>query len=223
MMKNVCIYDTEKSTTITDVMGIVRYIIQLSIEEMPIEDSIDDKTPLSGYVVTTYRTDGETKLQIDRYPEENVDNDYCRIKRVFNDTVKKFAQIVEAETCNLNELEIYKERINYKLTSPECCSTCKWCRYVHAPRNCNPHDHMIYECHNPNNYQMFMYNKCVPEIHTSMHKERCNCDDDRHGWRKLPWQHDTYDRFDKRGELPLNKTFVKVSSLGICDSYERNS
>ena len=219
--KTICIYDNEKSTVIADKIGNSRYVVQLSLEQTTTDGNEESIDAVLGYVVKVHRMDGKERLPIDRYPFEGFETDYAKAKHAFDSRVKKFAQIVEAETCDLNELDIYKERINYKLTSPKCCATCKWHRRaidMHS-NNCQNSNSMTYECHNPQNQQVFMYSWHSPEINR-VHKPDCKCDD-RYNWKKLPWQYDTYDRFDKRGELPLNKTFVKVDALGICNSYTK--
>lgn len=224
-MKNVHIIEKEKLTEIIDINNVIRYTIQFEQGQI-----MSNNQSILGYAVIVNRifNNSEGTIEqtiVDRYPQhDEYDDNYIKSQLIYKEKIKKYAQIIEAETCNIDETTIYKERINYKLVSPPCCATCKWSRLIHHKKHCKCHEHVdhhnmkIFECHNPKNQQIFTYSLKFPCIESKKH-----CDDDLlYSWRKLPWQKPThYNTFNERGELPLTNIFLPVDPCGLCDQYEK--
>ena len=84
-MKNICIYDNEKNTVIKDITGEIRYTIQFTSEQI-----LDKDGNVLGYSVTAFRNKNDSeKIIVDRYPSDNYDTNYSKVKDEFNKMVKK--------------------------------------------------------------------------------------------------------------------------------------
>ena len=225
-MKNTYIIETEKLTKIIDIHNTIRYTI-LFKQGQTITSTGE---LINGYAVIVNRIinnsdDNIEQTIVDRYPQNNeYDDNYYKLQSIYKEKIKKYAQIIEAETCNIDETTIYKERINYKIVTPSCCATCKWSKLMSHKKLCKCDEHVdhhnmkIFECHNPKNQQIFTYSLEFPCIEGKKHFD----DELLYGWRKLPWQKPTqYNTFNERGELPLTNIFLPVDPCGLCDQYEK--
>lgn len=77
--------------------------------------------------------------------------DYDYALKIYCDYIKSYTALVRAETRDLQDISNYAEKLEYHLTCPQCCITCKW-----AKKPCSEYKHVIgalnkLECHNPKN------------------------------------------------------------------------
>ena len=124
-------------------------------------------------VVTNYFTSPDKEpLVIMTVPEEGSSEtitDYDEAVGIYNDLVKKYAALVKAETRDMQDIDIFKEKIGYEITCPKCCATCKYCNvYVDKDRKIEdrslpwrpkkrPFERTILECTNPKNTKEYNF------------------------------------------------------------------
>lgn len=226
-------FDTEKTTNIVDVTGELRYIVQLKTTFL--EETTDKQIPC--YQVVVFRpsyiknanascnneydesTTQQTFLPIDVYPDyEQFEYDYCVVQKEFDRLVKKYSTLIEAEMCDFSDMSVYRERINYTMTQPKCCGTCKWCR-PHKKHHCNStcNDKLMFECHNPQNQQVFScMTQCDNIKYAHNHPYRY---DKPSAWKQMPWQDPHNKQHYRHENMPLNRVFPKVNVFGLCDNY----
>ena len=119
-MKNTYIIETEKLTKIIDIHNTIRYTILFKQGQTITSNG----ELINGYAVIVNRIinnsdDNIEQTIVDRYPQNNeYDDNYCKLQSIYKEKIKKYAQIIEAETYNIDETTIYKERINYKIVTP---------------------------------------------------------------------------------------------------------
>ena len=53
--------------------------------------------------------------------------DAKQMEGIFDVCVKKYNDLVKAETSDFTAMDIYKSRIGYDVVKPDCCMFCKWC------------------------------------------------------------------------------------------------
>ena len=61
-------------------------------------------------------------------PEDNEEpiSDYGYALKLFKQYVDEYTSLVQAETRDYQDIEIYKGKFGYEETCPKCCETCKW-------------------------------------------------------------------------------------------------
>lgn len=159
--KSVYTRDSIKVVDIIDAFGKVRYKVSLT--------SFDIYNDIYGVIyqvqVTNYFSAPEP-LVILVLPEDGKPplTDYGVALKMFNECVENYKQLVKAETRDFQDIDVFKERINYKVTCPECCETCKFSKHHHTPGNFVFSVDKRLECTNPkvhNEYQ-FDIPKNVP-------------------------------------------------------------
>lgn len=126
---------------IVDAKDNVRYRVFLS------SDIVDDLPAFAIEVVHYYPGDEEGGQSVLKIPEEGYETDYKKAKHDFDTCVQRFNSLVRAETRDFKDIEIYKDKIGYKVLEPECCAFCKWSREHSHGCHCKP----VIECHNPKN------------------------------------------------------------------------
>ena len=210
---------TSKDVDIVDPYGNVRYIVQLS------STTVDNKL---GFQTKVSQTTKDGPVLFLTIPENGYDLDYKRAMESFETCVQRYSSLVNAETKDFNNIEIYKDRIDYRVQKPDCCANCRWCRGCHRH-----HDHDGYaefphhlECHNPKNQEVFNYSKAFPPFpNKDVHRYCRNLDT----WKKLPWQQHVPDYGDPRyyrdcqhpGDQALSPIFPTVDIFGICENFEK--
>lgn len=46
----------------------------------------------------------------------------------FNDMVRQYSYLVQAETRDVQDIRIYAKRTGYHRICPDCCATCRWAK-----------------------------------------------------------------------------------------------
>ena len=125
---------------------------------------------------------------------------------------------MQAEVKDFRDIDIYKDKIGYKETHPDCCMFCKWCRRSDRFDYWNHcHTYPKLECHNPDNEIKFTY--MVDDDGFPSDKCHRYCPD---GWKKLPWMdEDPFKRIPLRGDEILNRIFPHVDPFGVCKGFDR--
>ena len=146
--KSVHVKETCKIAEITDAFGQLRYKV-----EMTSFDIVDDgKYELCYQVQVVNYFYGPEPLIIFEAPEEDDPpiKDVKVATAIYEQCVKNYSSLVKAETRDFQDIDIYKEKIGYRETCPECCMTCKWCRadIHHIPAK-------KFHCSCPKNRAMF--------------------------------------------------------------------
>lgn len=206
--KQTQVIETSKDVIINDATGYTRYIVRLLSIHM-------NDNQLGFKVEVIHRYPGESDDELDlllTIPEHGYEEDYGKIKKEFDICVQRYNSLVKAETKDFRDIDIYKDRIGYKKTHPECCMFCKWCK----KHDCHCNEDLVLECHNPDNQKKFSYMVDFPEFPHGRPK-RYN-----YGWQKLPWMDFSPFRPDwHREDGILDKIFPKVDPFGKCNSFER--
>lgn len=126
--------------------------------------------------------------------------DYSYALKLYNEYVDNYTTLVKAETRDMQDMSIYADKVNYRITCPACCITCKW-----AQKRKTPGDHIVkvtgrLECHNPKNVSEYNFDtdsgnsKHIPE-------------------RPCP----PYYKPNNDFKLTLHPN---VQPFGVCDNYE---
>lgn len=96
-----------------------------------------------------------------RYPvllvEKQFDNKSEAIME-FKKQVENYSTLVKSQSRSLDDINLYKEKINYHKIDPDCCLNCRFCH--------NDHTGMHLECHNRNN---FVFEPGCPHDHYPNH------------------------------------------------------
>lgn len=164
-------------------------------------------------------TDEDVEL-VKTVPEDGTyTRDYKKIEDAFNTCVQRYNSLVKAETQDFNTIDIYKDKIGYKKTQPDCCMFCEWSRMptpLDMWHKCPGYPHL--ECHNPDNEFKFTYmvDDC-PGFPNKNHHRYCP-----DSWHKLPWmEEDPFKRKPLRGDEVLNRIFPHVDMFGVCNRFKR--
>lgn len=125
-------------------------------------------------------------------------------KKLYDDYVKSYSNLVKAETRDLQDMSVYADKVGYTLTCPKCCVTCKWaCRRVVK----NGHYDWTHkstgrlECRNPLNQKEYQ----LPNIESN----------------KQPYPVCTQPPYcNKDGSTPV-VLYPKVQAFGLCYNYQK--
>lgn len=120
--------------------------------------------------------------------------------KIYNDCVQNYTKLVKAETRDFQDIDIYKEKIGYKETQPECCMTCRWCRsdIYHMPTK-------KFQCVCPKNLKEYNFDvqEYYPPMIDMLRFEH------NHGCKIHPYDNSF---------MPLK---LKVMPFGVCNNYEK--
>lgn len=124
--------DSIKVIDIVDAFGKLRYKVSLL--------SYDIYNDIYGVIYSVQVTNCFTApdpLIIVTIPEEGKPplTDYNIALKIFNECVENYTSLVKAETRDFQDIDVFKTRIDYKVTCPECCETCKFSQHNKHPRN----------------------------------------------------------------------------------------
>lgn len=78
----------------------------------------------------------------------------------FKKQVDNYSALVKSQSRCLDDINLYKEKINYRKIDPDCCLNCKFCH--------NDHTGIHLECHNRNN---FVFEPGCPHDHQHHHTD----------------------------------------------------
>ena len=82
-----------------------------------------------------------------RYPVLLVEKQFYNKSQAimeFKKQVENYSTLVKSQSRCLDDINLYKEKINYRKIDPDCCLNCRFCY--------NDHTGMHLECHNRNNF-----------------------------------------------------------------------
>ena len=82
-----------------------------------------------------------------RYPVLLVEKQFYNKSQAimeFKKQVENYSTLVKSQSRCLDDINLYKEKINYRKIDPDCCLNCRFCH--------NDHTGMHLECHNRNNF-----------------------------------------------------------------------
>ena len=196
--KPVYIKETIKVSEIYDIFNNLKYKVALTSA-----DKIDDNKYKLSYeitIVNLFSTDNP--LIIDHFPhhDELPIYNYEEALKIYNKCIKRYSALVKAETKNIQDIDLFKESINYRIIQAKCCATCKFSKNLKNKHNCQH----ILECHNPKIQPDYAYDDLCPNEHDFE-----------------PQYYRDYSPF--RGKYQVDtKIFLhpKVDQFGICDFYE---
>lgn len=198
--KPVHVLETAKMTEIRDAMGTLRY--QVVLTGYDIDNNLEGISPTKAYMVQVNNCfyDEDAPLVIITVPNEGDPplTDYPKAVEIYESYVTTYTSLVKAETKDIQDMDIYAEKVGYHHVSPECCATCKWCQ-EHKDTRMPGHRRQKLECHSPKNVNEF------------------NFDIDR---RDSPCHHDVYPHWHHPQLRPM-PIFPYVKPLGLCDNYEK--
>lgn len=205
--QSVHVQENIKVTEIRDAVNHLRY--KVTLESFHISD--DAYGTLYKIQVINYFSAPEPIVIYTRPNTSDVDpskreppiTDYNKALEIYNLCVKNYTNIVKAETRDFQDIDVYKDKIDYHMTTAKCCGTCKWCRET------PPYlDDYIYgetkklECCNPLNITEFDFNLIEINDHKRQHT------------RHMPPPH--YHKPKKE----CAEIYPNVEILGLCKNYE---
>ena len=194
--KSVYVKETCKIAEITDAFGQLRYKV-----EMTSFDIVDDgKYELVYQVQVVNYFYGPEPLIIFEAPDVDQPpiKDINIANKIYADCVRNYTALVKAETRDFQDIDVYKERIEYRETCPECCATCRWCK---SGLKSIMLDRKL-RCINPKN-RLEYKNDTLPYEYQREHFENL------HGHKVMPDDHSVLD------------ITPKVMPFGICKNYEK--
>lgn len=215
-LKRSQIIETSKEVIINDAVGHIRYAVRLK-SEMQEDGHLGFQVQVIHYYPSDAEEDNNLMLTI---PEEGYESDYKKIEKEFETCVQRYDSLVKSETQDFRDIDIYKDKIGYEETKPDCCAFCKWSRRIHRmhDEHCHHHkDHFKLECHNPKNEKDFTYMVDFPAFPNKNAHRYCH-----DGWQKLPWMRENpLKRIPLREDEILNRIFPKVDPFGKCKNFEK--
>lgn len=170
--------EPEKVAEIRDSHNNLRY--KVILRSRP--EYLDELTNVtySIIVINCYIDENETVIL--RLPRENEPKirtyDYANAQ--YQDCIDKYRLLVQAETSDIYDMTLYSHKTGYKMTTPECCETCDWCK-VHRSHN----EYIVgvtgkLECHNPINVEKYDFNRDHLHDYNHSHRTYCHAYDPRH-------------------------------------------
>ena len=134
-------------------------------------------------------------------------------KCAFRECVVEYVSLVKAETRDFQDINVYKDRIQYGVTKPNCCATCKWC----VPEYGRPREYTFgidgkLKCTNPKNQTNYDANARIP-TRQPFNDDVSKFMRDRHLPEPTPPHH--MERVDLR-----ISTCPNVDQFGLCPNYE---
>ena len=171
--------DMSKTIDILDPFGVVQYVVQLSSMALP--DAIGYKT-----IVTKVYDPEHTSAFLEIPDADQWQTDYLSAMHDFHVCVERYSSLVKAENKDFRDIDIYKERIDYVETRPECCQFCRWSISCFEDSCSKPNStckSTTLVCTNPENQKQFKYLDDLDELDPHCHHHRKPS-----AWNHLPWQ-----------------------------------
>lgn len=209
------VVETSRQVAIHDAAGEERYYVRLMSSQQE-----DGHRGFKVQVVYCYPSDSEEDnsllLEI---PDDGTVSDYMQASKDFDICVQRYSQLIEAETKDFRDIDIYKDHIGYEIVQPECCACCKWARKTGNAEQIAPNWQCRekLECHNPLNGRSFQHILPFPAFPNKNAHRYCN-----DNWQKLPWMPENpLDRKPMPGEQILDPVFPHVDAFGKCKNFEK--
>lgn len=157
------VQENTKITEIRDVFRNLRYTISLVKYDV---SSLEYTHKYEITVVNNFSAlDPFIILTIPEKDSLNVITDYREALKIYHDCIKQYVTLVKAETKDFQDINVFEAQTGYKLTTPKCCATCKWCVVIPPKRDYINRKSQIKDivfgvtgkmkCLNPNNQQAF--------------------------------------------------------------------
>lgn len=198
--KSVHIADISKVTEIRDAFGNLKFKVVMSSTE---------ENKVKHYELQVYNCFSKDEpFVISSRPEDGEDpiTDFKFASEIFDEFVVNYSCLVKAETKDMRDIDIFKEKIEYRETCPECCGTCKWSSLHCHPDWKKPVFEQHLRCSNPENVKEFRFDfdvkHCEDDIHMS------------HFIGEIPKRCESYHDEDQ--------VHPKVKVFGVCKHYEKN-
>ena len=203
------VLETAKLTEIRDAMGTLRYRVVMSTYD--IDNHLENVFPAKAYMIQVVNDfyDKEAPLVIVTVPDEGEPPllDYSIALETYESYVKNYTSLVKAETKEMQDMDIYAEKVGYHHTCPPCCATCKWCHEHKCPRSNFPLPPPM-----PEPFKKKLECQCPKNVN------EFNFDVDR---QDEPCHHDIYPHYHHPQPRPMPILFPHVKPLGLCDNYEK--
>ena len=126
-LNDVNAYDLEKTKGLFDAWMNLRFKVILSSKPVP----VDGKQCLGYYVevLSFDPADSSKCVRIERHPDAEGQYffDYIKATECFSNAVSKYDATLKAEVKSFVDINVYKDKIDYKVLSPSCCMNCKFC------------------------------------------------------------------------------------------------
>lgn len=175
------------------------------------------------FVINYFTFDEPT--EISRIPEAGSTQritDYYEALKIFDQQVRDFTALVKAETRDLQDIDVFKDKIEYELTCPKCCATCKWIQedylrkfwtdYKIASREPGFKERRLFRCTNPKCQGEFNFTR---DLKTPPYEDpMCHHEDERHG------HHHDEEHRGHHHHKPDIHLCPHVDIFGICKHYE---
>lgn len=150
------IKEATKTTQISDAFGNLRYEVRFTTEHsiLGLEEIVNYKIEVQECFF-----DPTGDPLINEYEK-------CYNKAIgfFDECVRKYTSLVNAEQRDFQDIEVYKTKIGYRLTCPKCCATCKWLTILKKQHNCTE-----LKCKNPENIAEYSFDVNKNDIDCHLH------------------------------------------------------
>lgn len=184
MSNSTIVHETTKTVQIRDAFKNLRYEVQLKSTQLSLD--AENSTAYQIQVVNFhYAPDPLVVLT----KQTTV---YGQALRCFDECVSNYTSLVKAETRDFQDMSLYTGKNGYKITCPQCCATCQWCRRRPLGKEFTFGATFKLECWSPKNSTLYSFDI-----------DECQC-------RKhfgMPHEH----------HLDIHPN---VRPFGICDNYE---
>lgn len=132
--------ETTKVAELKDQFGKTRFKIALTDYDDPNYPSNDNLQTFDNYfqvTVVSYCFGESQNTPIYLYDEVfgNIKSAYDK----FYEQVEIYRRLIDVETKGWQNIEIYKDKINYRKIDPDCCKNCVWAKLIN-PKDCPPHE-----------------------------------------------------------------------------------
>lgn len=128
--KNVQVHENFKRTDICDAFNNLKYQIQLSsYVQSPDADGIF-------YVIDVFNCMVDPEYNIIKEIPDPTDpcskpiHDYEKAISCYNQQVQFYTSLVKAETRDFQDIDIFKDKIDYKIADLSCCATCEFSKQI---------------------------------------------------------------------------------------------
>lgn len=152
--KAIHVRESTKITELCDALDNLRY--KVILEPVQVLDADDNLVTAYTVRVVSYFY-GDEGIQVVPATGEPpiVIYDYDEAFNLYNKYVIDYKALLKAQTRDIQDIDIYREKIDYEDTCPRCCATCKWCKRFNSPDDVIFGREGKFECWNPANEREF--------------------------------------------------------------------
>jgi len=161
--KAIHVRESTKITELCDALNNLRY--KIILEPIQVLDGDDNLVTAYTIKVISYFY-GDEGIQVVPASGEPpiVIFDYDEAFKRYTKYVIDYKALLKAQTRDIQDIDIYREKIDYQDTCPRCCATCRWCKRFKSKDDVIFGREGKFECWNPNNEKEFDFDYKDPNF-----------------------------------------------------------